>query len=345
MQGKRPSTLRASRRCLILGFMPSLRSSTTSEIIAFDQRLRVGRAEGNDLRIDLSTVSGDHAILEVRDGGLFVRDLGSTNGTRVRGRKVLTWTKLGVGEAVRFGPDSSWEVVSVEDEVDSTSATPRVIVVQSGRTFPIGEDRFVIGSSPTADLRIEELPGVAAVIVVEDGARWLIPMEEEDARQQLASADAFAVGDVQLRYLDESGGQLASTVPEKMRSRSYGLDLNLVHERPGEGRIEIDTGGDQVVFDGVPNRFVLLLVLARALRGRYPAGCDEQDGWVDDEPIRIALWGRPGAAARYNSALTKVIYDTRRMIAARGIDPFFIEKSRGRTRLRLDPGRVDIEGE
>jgi len=40
-----------------------------------------------------------------------------------------------------------------------------------------------------------------------------------------------------------------------------------------------------------------------------------------------------------------VIYDTRRMIAAKGVDPFFIEKSRGRTRLRLDRANVVIEGE
>jgi len=327
--------------------MPSIRSSTTSEIIAFDLRLRVGRASGNDLRINLGTISGDHAILEVRDGGLCVRDLGSTNGTRVKGRKVLGWTRLQVGDTVRFGPDSAWEVVSAASAEDASATTPRVMVVGSGRTFPIGEDRFVIGSADAADLRVESLPPVAAVIIVEDGARWLIRMGEEqhEERQELSTGDEITIGEVQLRYLDELHGRLASTVPERTRSRSYGLGLRLVHERPGEGRIELTSGEDVVAFDGVPNRFVLLLVLARALHGRYPTGCAEVDGWVDDEPIRVALWGKMGSASRYNAALTKVIYDTRKMIAARGIDPFFIEKSRGRTRLRLDADRVLIEGE
>ncbi len=323
--------------------MPSIRSVTTSELLEFDTRLRVGRAEGNDLRINLGTVSGDHAIVEVRDEGLCVRDLGSTNGTRVKGRKVLTWTHLAVGDVVRFGPDAAWEVVSVEGGGDP--ATPRVVVEASGRTFPIGEDRFVIGAAPTADLRIESLPAVAAVIVLEDGVRWLISMDEDEHRVDLTETPRFEVGGVALRYLDESRGRLAATVPERTRSRTYGLSLRLVHERPGEGRIELTSGDDEVVFDGVPNRFVLLLVLARALHGRPPAGCDGRDGWVDDEPIRVSLWGKPGAASRYNSALTKVIYDTRRMIAAKGVDPFFIEKSRGRTRLRLDRANVVIEGE
>ena len=327
--------------------MPSIRSNTTSEIISFDLRLRVGRASGNDLRINLGTISGDHAILEVRDGGLSVRDLGSTNGTRVKGRKVLSWTRLQVGDTVRFGPDSAWEVVSASAMADASASTPRVMVVGSGRTFPVGEDRFVIGSAAAADLRIESLPPVAAVIVVEDGARWLIRMggEQQEERQELVNECELVIDSVRLQYLDEGRGRLASTVPERTRSRAYGLGLRLVHERPGEGRIELSSGEDVVAFDGVPNRFVLLLVLARALHGRYPTGCAESDGWVDDEPIRIALWGKMGAANRYNAALTKVIYDTRKMIAARGIDPFFIEKSRGRTRLRLDTARVVIEGE
>jgi len=327
--------------------MPSIRSSTTSEIISFDVRLRVGRASGNDLRVNLGTISGDHAVLEVREGGLFVRDLGSTNGTRVKGRKVLGWTRLQEGDTVRFGPDSAWEVVSAAADEDAVAATPRVVVAGSGRTYPIGEDRFVIGSSDAADLRIESLPPVAAVIVVEDGARWLIQMgeEQQEQRQELSSGSEIVIDSLELQYLDEGRGRLASTVPERTRSRTYGLGLRLVHERPGEGRIELSSDEDVVAFDGVPNRFVLLLVLARALHGRYPTGCAESDGWVDDEPIRIALWGKMGAANRYNAALTKVIYDTRKMIAARGIDPFFIEKSRGRTRLRLDASRVVIEGE
>jgi len=321
--------------------MPSIRS-TTGETIAFAARLRVGRAEGNDLCVDLDTVSSDHAALEMRGGELHVRDLGSTNGTRVKGRKILGWTRLQVGDSVRFGPDSEWEVLTLDDAGHQAPALARVQVVPSGFTYPVGEDRFVIGSSPRADLRIEGLAEVEAVIVLEDGVRSLIPMAEDAQPLQLGCNEAFSLASVRLRYLDDSGGHLASTVPERTRSRSYDLSLRLVHERPGDGAIELSTGGMATTFSGVPNRFVLLLVLARVALGHEQGF---EGGWVDDERLRVALWGKAGSTARYNSALGKVIYDTRRMIAAKGIDPFFIEKSRGRTRLRLEPERVIIEGE
>jgi len=214
--------------------------------------------------------------------------------------------------------------------------------VQSGLAFPVGEDRFVIGSADEADLRVEGLAEVAAVIVLEDGERQLIPMAGDAEPRLLQDGEAFEVGDVSLRYVDHSGRHIDSTVPERTRARSYDLSLRLLHERPGEGRIEIDPGAGTVAFDGVPNRFVLLLVLARVVTGREQG---QEGGWVDDERLRVALWGRVGAASRYHSALGKVIYDTRRMIAAKGIDPFFVEKSRGRTRLRLDPAQITIEGE
>jgi pSer/pThr/pTyr-binding forkhead associated (FHA) protein len=239
--------------------MPTLRSTISGETVAFELRLRVGRAEDSDLRIDQGTVSTDHAILELRDGGLFVRDLGSTNGTRVRGRRILGWTRLAPGDVVRFGPDAAWEVTA--DAGDEPAAVHPRSTVREGS-------------------------------------------------------------------------------PEGMAD----LSLHLVHERPGDGSIELDLGGDAATFDGVPNRFVLMLVLARA---RVAAAADEADadpeGWVDDERLRVSLWGKIGAASRFNAALTKLIYDTRRMIASRGLDPSFIEKSRGRTRLRLDAARITIE--
>ncbi len=239
--------------------MPTLRATATGETIEFEQRLRVGRAEDSDLALDLGTVSTDHAILELRDGALCVRDLGSTNGTRVRGRRILGWTRLQAGDVVRFGPDSAWEVVA--DTADGAPAAHPRETVREGATEGLTE-----------------------------------------------------------------------------------LSLRLVHERPGDGRIELGVGGEAVTFDGVPNRFVLLLVLARErlAAAAGDAGADPA-GWVDDERLRVALWGRVGAANRFNAALTKLIYDTRRMVAARGVDPGLIEKSRGRTRLRLDAARLDVE--
>ena len=48
----------------------------------------VGRKEDCDLRLDHKSVSKMHCIIVKTDGMLFLRDLGSTNGTRVNGTRV-----------------------------------------------------------------------------------------------------------------------------------------------------------------------------------------------------------------------------------------------------------------
>ena len=46
--------------------------------------VRIGRNQLNDLQIDRPYVSQFHAAIDLRDRQIFVRDLGSTNGTVVR---------------------------------------------------------------------------------------------------------------------------------------------------------------------------------------------------------------------------------------------------------------------
>ncbi len=57
--------------------------------IEIDRELTlVGRKEDCDLRLDHKSVSKVHCVLVKTDGLLLLRDLGSTNGTRVNGQRV-----------------------------------------------------------------------------------------------------------------------------------------------------------------------------------------------------------------------------------------------------------------
>ncbi|MGL6076930.1 MAG: FHA domain-containing protein [Fimbriiglobus sp.] len=48
----------------------------------------IGRSEDCDIRIDHKSVSKLHCVLVKTDGLIILRDLGSTNGTRVNGQRV-----------------------------------------------------------------------------------------------------------------------------------------------------------------------------------------------------------------------------------------------------------------
>lgn len=65
--------------------------------------LRIGRDPGNGLRLTHETVSRAHAELSLRDGTWLLRDLGSTNGTTVNGRRVTGAAVVRPGDQVGFG--------------------------------------------------------------------------------------------------------------------------------------------------------------------------------------------------------------------------------------------------
>ena len=63
----------------------------------------VGRVEGNDIVLQHQSVSGSHGELVLRgEEDVYVRDVGSTNGSYINGNKVAE-SPLQPGEVVTFG--------------------------------------------------------------------------------------------------------------------------------------------------------------------------------------------------------------------------------------------------
>ena len=67
-----------------------------------EDALEVGRDEGVAIRIDEPLVSRRHARLERRDGVWTVRDLDSTNFTRVNGQRIRREQELSDGDELLF---------------------------------------------------------------------------------------------------------------------------------------------------------------------------------------------------------------------------------------------------
>jgi pSer/pThr/pTyr-binding forkhead associated (FHA) protein len=63
---------------------------------------KIGRALDNDLVLGDTTVSRYHAVLELEKEVLFVRDLRSTNGTYLNGRRIER-SRIKEGDVLRLG--------------------------------------------------------------------------------------------------------------------------------------------------------------------------------------------------------------------------------------------------
>lgn len=65
-------------------------------------KARIGRSEEGEVVLVDPSVSRAHAVVEIGRGGAFVRDLGSTNGTFLNGRRIEA-ESLRDGDELRFG--------------------------------------------------------------------------------------------------------------------------------------------------------------------------------------------------------------------------------------------------
>ena len=86
---------------LLVVASPELREGSTIEVAASTV---VGREAGSGIRLDRDEfASARHARIEPRQDGVWVNDLGSTNGTYVNGARLKDARLLRPGDVVRIG--------------------------------------------------------------------------------------------------------------------------------------------------------------------------------------------------------------------------------------------------
>jgi hypothetical protein len=80
--------------------------ATDQKVHAYDlahfSRVSIGRHESNEIRLPSRAVSNFHAEILKEDGALVIRDLGSTNGTRVNGERVDR-SRVSPGDSIHIG--------------------------------------------------------------------------------------------------------------------------------------------------------------------------------------------------------------------------------------------------
>ncbi len=65
--------------------------------------ITVGRGPGNDIALEDDFASTFHARVEARPDGVWIEDVGSTNGTAVNGTLLNAARKLAPGDVIRIG--------------------------------------------------------------------------------------------------------------------------------------------------------------------------------------------------------------------------------------------------
>lgn len=106
---------------------------------AADQ-IRIGRNSANDFVIANASVSGEHCIIERCEGGWRVKDLDSTNGTRVNDQRI-TMATLRRNDVVTLGDIAisirGDDVPEAEPgQVESVDSIPRTTIVMRPTVTP-----------------------------------------------------------------------------------------------------------------------------------------------------------------------------------------------------------------
>lgn len=65
--------------------------------------ITIGRKDVNTISIEDPFVSSHHAKIVMKDGRMYIKDLGSTNGTRKNGESVSDFEEIYIGDFIEIG--------------------------------------------------------------------------------------------------------------------------------------------------------------------------------------------------------------------------------------------------
>ena len=100
----------------------------------------IGRLPECNLRIESKALSRRHAQIDVKDGAVTVKDLGSTNGTFVDGQKITEEVELKNGQILRIGPLETQ--VQISAEINKNDIKEHHYGIQRGLTTVVDWNSF-----------------------------------------------------------------------------------------------------------------------------------------------------------------------------------------------------------
>ena len=271
--------------------------------------LHLGRAPTNDLVLPQVDVSGHHAMLYRDAGQVWVKDLGSSNGTFVNEARVRNPVVVRDGDRLRLGAATHLQLA----EADTLPRAPLRLERADGAVgWTVTDTAFPI-------------PGAGDVtLLVYDDELWLAVdgMETE----QVALGEPFEVHGMSL-VLREVTGPTPDTVRPSTSAHPYRLSVALQSD---EATLTHLATQDACKITS-PHRVAMLYALGQRWRDDRD---DATRGWIADVQLAVAVWGRSHQEHGTNN-LHVLVHRIRKEAAGAGFDRWFIEKRAGRTRIRL----------
>lgn len=123
------------------------------------QEIFIGRDLSNDIVINDPEISRRHARIYKQGNAYILEDLGSTNGTSVKGKRLTGPCKLNHGDAIEMGPNIGF-VYESDEPINSEQATVAVASVDfdEGATLVADQEIIQLGNDyipPTPNIPSE----------------------------------------------------------------------------------------------------------------------------------------------------------------------------------------------
>lgn len=112
----------------------------------------IGRDPAADVHLDNRALSRRHAQIEKRGAAIWIRDLGSQNGTYVNGEKIDGQRALNMGDTIELGR-YSLSIAGVEQAADNTPVLT-LTGPEGKHRFAMVGDEIIIGRAPSCDIAI-----------------------------------------------------------------------------------------------------------------------------------------------------------------------------------------------
>ncbi len=181
----------------------TLEGVTLREVPLARERTTIGRRPHNDVVIDNLAVSGEHAVIERGPEGVYLEDLGSTNGTLLNGRPIQRAAlqhrdTIDIGKyrlryvdevptadfektmVVRPGAAQAAAQQALQQAIGSPAASPPAFAPPEAESAPPARIKVLSGGGAGREMALVKVvttigrPGGAVAAITRRGARYLL---------------------------------------------------------------------------------------------------------------------------------------------------------------------------